>query len=819
MRTFLPFFLCLMMVLWMGQFACKADESISLLPTPKEIKVSGGMLELKSSAKIVAASRELAPLAAVLSGEIQNLTGLKLATAEGQGRPGDVVLKLDPSLAGGEAKNWPHTLTVGDDVQAVGGDYNAVALATSSILQLLQVKGQTVALPKLTLSDYSAAEYPGVMLDVARQNNTLADVRDCVNLLRLYKVRYLHLHLNDQESFVFPSKVQPKLGATNGSAHGGPKCEQWNRDELLATIQYADQRGVTLVPELETVFHSASMQRDMPDVYGTFGVLDMGSDKMYTEGLNPLIEEMSGVFKSSPFFHIGCDEAGIGGVMGQPKTKEYMAKHNLKDGDEVYRFHINRLDKVVKAQGKRTIVWQDCPLPPDNKDIICMVWHIDWNHGSVPQLTQEGRPTIQVTWTPSCGWPVKALYGWRPFDEQVKPGRLAMGSQLVLWEQNGSVAVPFLRQKMPGRQQFTHSPESPITYEEFAAKLTHTDSLLDPLSTGIAVTETGLSQSVSQWLQEGGVGLMPDYIFAKDLTLTFKSKVAGAKVRYTGTQVKQFHPFRFFGTEPKADSPEASGPVKIGQPEGEAVCVQARLFDGGGKPLGGVFSRTYRWQPYVVKVSGTVAPGDNRFGKNVTIELVTAVAEGNVRYQVNGPVTDKSELLTKPMTLDKSGEVSIAFLDAQGKPKGLQWKQGFRQVDFDPTNITYKKPAIEWGVSSKQAAEQAVDGVIDHDSFLDFSPGPQNLALDLQKVATLNRVVLYTYWDGGRHYQYKIALSTDAKTWTDVVDASKNTAVATEKGYSHTFAPTKARYIRVTMIRNSANIGLHIVELRAYEAK
>ena len=818
MKQFVPLFFCLTGALTMGQFASQADATISLLPTPKEIKVSGGELELTGSARIVAASKEMVPLAAVLSGEIQNLTALKLATAEGQSQRGDIVLKIDPSLTDAEARHWPHTLTIADDVQAAGGDYNAVAMATSSLLQLLQVKGQSVTLPKLTLSDSSAAEYPGVMLDVARQNNTPADVRDCVNLLRLYKVRYLHLHLNDQESFVFPSKVQPKLGASNRSAHGGPTCVRWDRDELLAAIQYADQRGVALVPELETVFHSASMQRDMPDVYGTLGVLDMGSDKMYSDGLDPLIAEMCGAFKSSPFFHIGCDEAGIGGVMAQPKTKDYMAKYNLKDANELYMFHINRLDKVIKAQGKRTIVWQDCPLPADNKDVICMVWHIDWNHGATPNLIKSGRPTIQVTWTPSCGWPVKALYRWRPFDDQVKPGRLAMGSQLVLWEQNGSVAVPFLRQKMPGRQQFTHSPDSTIRYEEFAQNLAHTDSLLDPLSTGIAVTETGLSQSVAQWLQEGGTGNTPDYTFAKDLTLSFKSNVAGAKVRYTVTEIKQYHPYRFFGTEPKADSPEAAAPVRISRPEGDAACVQAQLFDGSGKPLGGIFNRVYRWQPYTVKVTGTVAPGENRFGKNVTIELVTAAAGGTVRYQVNGPVTEQSEPLTKPITLDKSGEVSIAFLDAQGKPKGTQWKQGFRQVDFDPTNITYKKPPIEWGVSCEQAAEQAVDGVVDHNRFLDFSPGPQNFAIDLQKVATLDRVTLYTYWDGRRHYQYKIFLSTDAKTWTEVVDASTNTQAATEKGYSHTFAPTKARYIRVTMLSNSANPGLHVVELRAYEA-
>ena len=171
-----------------------------------------------------------------------------------------------------------------------------------------------IDVPRLSLSDYSAAEYPGLMLDVARQNNTLQDVRNCVELCRLYKVRYLHLHLNDMESFMFPSKLFPKLGSHNGSAFGGPKCKLWDRDELLATIKFADERGVAIVPELETVFHTGAMMQDMPSEFGGPGVLNIGSEKLY-QSLEPLIEEMCDVFESSPFFQIGCDEASIGGVM------------------------------------------------------------------------------------------------------------------------------------------------------------------------------------------------------------------------------------------------------------------------------------------------------------------------------------------------------------------------------------------------------------------------------------------------------------------------------------------------------------------------
>ena len=51
-----------------------------------------------------------------------------------------------------------------------------------------------------------------------------------------------------------------------------------------------------------------------------------------------------------------------------------------------------------------------------------------------------------------------------------------------------------------------------------------------------------------------------------------------------------------------------------------------------------------------------------------------------------------------------------------------------------------------------------------------------------------------------------------------MVDASANTAPATPEGYRHRFDPAPARYIRATMLKNSANPAVHLVEVRAFEA-
>ena len=95
---------------------------------------------------------------------------------------------------------------------------------------------------------------------------------------------------------------------------------------------------------------------------------------------------------------------------------------------------------------------------------------------------------------------------------------------------------------------------------------------------------------------------------------------------------------------------------------------------------------------------------------------------------------------------------------------------------------------------------------------------PSWLEVDLGKPTTLDSAHVWFYWDG-RFYQYKIDVSTDGKAWKTVVDASKNKTPGTERGVGHGFAPVEARYVRLHVLRNSANEAVHVVELKVYAAQ
>ncbi len=134
--------------------------------------------------------------------------------------------------------------------------------------------------------------------------------------------------------------------------------------------------------------------------------------------------------------------------------------------------------------------------------------------------------------------------------------------------------------------------------------------------------------------------------------------------------------------------------------------------------------------------------------------------------------------------------------------------------------IAVGKPVtISGGTNEQHEPERAVDGNSwDQESDWHAVGLPQWLCIDLGKQEKIDSVQVFTRW-ANEIYQYTVEISSDAETWTMVADLSKNEVVASSLGFLHKFRPAKARYVRVTGLRNVTNVGLHLVEVRVFRAK
>ncbi len=770
-----------------------------LVPWPQNYQATPGACLIAPGKRIVYATAELAPLAGILAQEIRKVTGVSLTAAQGKPAANEIALSVDGKLA-----RESYVLTANAaGVAVTGRDYNAVAMGTVTLLQCLGGNNQgAIIVPACTVKDGCAAQYNAFMLDIARQSHSLEVLRQAVDFCRFYKIRYFRLHLSDDQFFAFPFEAYPQVAAGNAD-------RVWKLQEIKDLVRYADERAVTLVPELETPGHSSFLRGKMPEVFGAsrLGVMDITNPKLY-ETLDVMVREMCAVFKSTPYFHIGCDEAGVGALEKEPGYAEFLAKHNLKGGSELFSYHVAKMNEIVKKYGKQTMAWEIPLNDLTPKDVIVTVWNINFNHGETDTNIKHGNQVVQVTWTPSIGWPVQAMYDWCPYGKQHKyavDGPM-IGSELVLWEQPGSAALPMMRYRCPARSEVTYNPTANKSYADFVSRLARADARYELLRSGMSVQSGKGVQTVEAWLQAGGAGTAPTYDYPGSLEARITTPLKDAAIRYT-----------LDGSEPVATSalytPETL--KAVGQEVGSTVNFKARLFAPGGEALANSLVREFHNKPFTVKVVGAARAGDPRFGDALAFDVTQHIQTGMVRYQINGSVNPLSPRFTKSIRIADDATVMFQYFNEAGEAKGTPWRLLARKADFDPYSLTYHKE-VTAAFGPKEFGELTVDGLADKNECLNTQDVTQAVTVDLGQAAELNRVILYTMWDDRRAYQYALALSADNTTWHTIADASNNTVTATPKGYNHEFAPQKARYIRATVTGNNVTKGVEITELRAY---
>jgi hypothetical protein len=89
--------------------------------------------------------------------------------------------------------------------------------------------------------------------------------------------------------------------------------------------------------------------------------------------------------------------------------------------------------------------------------------------------------------------------------------------------------------------------------------------------------------------------------------------------------------------------------------------------------------------------------------------------------------------------------------------------------------------------------------------------------VDFEQPTTVGRVVIVSYYGDERHYGFSVVASLEGREWETVADRRDNREGSTREGYTCSFKPRQARYLRVRQTHNLANTGRHLVEVMAFE--
>ena len=477
------FVLCLAAVLT----ACTKtlpEASYDIIPMPKEVQLDDkGAFEL-SPKTVVYFEAGLQREAQFLSEYVDDIMGYALNAQEFQGQSDGIVLRLAPEnfdqAEAYEIDITPKQITI-TGADAAGVFYGIQTLRKS--LPVTQYSSlntpHSTLFPCGTIKDYPNFPYRGMHLDPCRHFMDLDSVKIYLDMMALHNMNQFHFHLSEDQGWRIEIKKYPELteiGAyRNGTVigHNGNLYDTirhggfYTQDELRDLIQYAAERHINIIPEIDLPGHMLAALACYPQLGCTGGpyevwrrwgvsedVLCAGNEEAM-QFVEDVLNEVMDVFPS-PYIHIGGDECPKVRWEKCPKCQAKIKELGIK-GDERFSkedylqsYVMNRMAKVVEARGRRVIGWDEILEGNVSETAIIMSWR--GTQGGI-EAARKGHDVIMapsshlyfdyyqsedIASEPMCigGYlPVERVYEFQPLPEELTPEQQKhiIGVQANIW--------------------------------------------------------------------------------------------------------------------------------------------------------------------------------------------------------------------------------------------------------------------------------------------------------------------------------------------------------------------------------------------------
>ena len=197
--------------------------------------------------------------------------------------------------------NEAYTLDItADAINITAITSTGVIRAAQTLAQLAEGYEGAAELEALTLTDWPAFKLRGYMHDVGRSFIEFETLKKHIDLLSRFKVNTFHWHMTENQAWRFEVKEYPQL--TQASSMTRFAGKYYTQAQCRALQDYAKERGVIVIPEIDMPGHSEAFKRAMGH--------SMQTDEGVAE-LQKILEEVVATFPDAPYIHIGADEETI----------------------------------------------------------------------------------------------------------------------------------------------------------------------------------------------------------------------------------------------------------------------------------------------------------------------------------------------------------------------------------------------------------------------------------------------------------------------------------------------------------------------------
>lgn len=389
------------------------EHSSKLVPTPLEEVYFDGFVSLDQSWSI-----EASPL---LSSE-SNFLFQQLTVIFGESPKQDakrrIILKINKKFI--EAASYQLSIDK-DEILIQGADASGVFYGIQSLIGLMPVevfqnKLSEISLPLGRVKDQPRYAYRGMHLDLARNFQSYESLIKLIDLMALYKLNKLHLHLTDDEGWRLESKILPELteiGARrahtmdeksalrpaygSGPLDGVRGSGYYTQEQYIQIIRYAHERHIEVIPELNMPGHARAAIKAMNARYEKLIALgdeqgaleyylsDDADDSEYLSAqfyddnvvcvcneavyhfYETIVDEVIGLYERAgvplKMLHTGGDEVPRGVWEKSPDCIDFLAINDqYDDAKSLQSYFVGRINKILSDRGLATAGWEEVAM-------------------------------------------------------------------------------------------------------------------------------------------------------------------------------------------------------------------------------------------------------------------------------------------------------------------------------------------------------------------------------------------------------------------------------------------------------------------------
>ncbi len=381
--------LVILLAIAANAFAQGNDHNLGIIPAPFSVKKLKGDFRLNPETIILADSpgaKSVQFFAAWLKKNGYGNSVTDINSLDKKKREFKNSIRLSVNVKG-DLPAEGYQLYIMDDGITLNGKGAGMFYGVQTLIQLLHSTNAGYAtVPCAAIVDYPRFAYRGMHLDVSRHFFDVDFIKKYLDVMASYKLNNFHWHLTDDQGWRLEIKKYPKLteiGSMRAQTKVGkfsgndsdlydntPYGGFYTQDQVIDVVNYAAQRYINVVPEIEMPGHALAAIAAYPELscdppkehkvaetWGVFNDVFCPTDetfKILTDVLNEVVQLFPG-----KYIHIGGDEVPKEAWKKSDFCRQLIADQNLRDENGLQSYFIGRIEKSVNAQGRSIIGWDE----------------------------------------------------------------------------------------------------------------------------------------------------------------------------------------------------------------------------------------------------------------------------------------------------------------------------------------------------------------------------------------------------------------------------------------------------------------------------